>query len=101
VEQRKRNRHEWTQHEEVNVLADIAASQVPDQLKEPYPSDLDKHFHYRIRAYLSDNSPGRLEYLQITDDPSTMDVYNTEQARSQPCTIPKGTNENQCTNTQS
>jgi hypothetical protein len=40
VEQRKRNRSEWTQHEEGNVLADIAASTRPDQLKERYPTSI-------------------------------------------------------------
>jgi hypothetical protein len=38
VEKRKRNRHEWTQHEEGNVLADVAASPAPDQLKKQYPT---------------------------------------------------------------
>jgi ribonuclease HI len=34
VEKRKRDRHEWTQHEEGNVLGDVAASSAPDQLKK-------------------------------------------------------------------
>jgi ribonuclease HI len=38
VEKRKRDRHEWTQHEEGNVLADVAASSAPDQLKKQYPT---------------------------------------------------------------
>jgi hypothetical protein len=40
VEQRQRCRSEWTQHEEGNVLADIAASMRPDQLKTRYPTSI-------------------------------------------------------------
>jgi hypothetical protein len=38
VEKRKRDRREWTQHEEGNVLADVAASSKPDQLRARYPT---------------------------------------------------------------
>jgi hypothetical protein len=38
VEKRKRDREEWTQHEEGNVLADVAASSKPDQLRARYPT---------------------------------------------------------------
>jgi hypothetical protein len=40
VEHRKRQRSEWTQHEKGNVLADIAASPRPDQLKASYPTSI-------------------------------------------------------------
>jgi hypothetical protein len=38
VEKRKRDREEWTQHEQGNVLADVAASPKPDQLRARYPT---------------------------------------------------------------
>lgn len=40
VEQRKRNRGEWTQYEEGNLLADAAGSPTPEQMQIHYPTSI-------------------------------------------------------------
>jgi hypothetical protein len=77
-----------------SMKKDVAASSTPDQLKKQYPTSTNI-----TRADLPDMSPRYMEYLHITDDPSTIDIRNTKQASPESHAISADTHGEQCPDT--